>query len=88
MLEATYFCLFEKGKGKQTEKVFLVKYHLLLSELLSPKGRSVKASPQAKRYFNPDSQAALWCMLSEWARVRRSTVGHCKQHGSGVKKHR
>ena len=58
----------------------------MLSEVLSPKGRPVKASPEAKIYFNLDSQAALWRMFSDWARVRRSLVGHCKQHGDGVNK--
>ena len=46
----------------------------------SPKGQSIRAIPQAWMYFNPDSQVALWSMLSYWVRVQRSTVGRCEQH--------
>ena len=31
----------------------------LLSEVLIPKGQQIRASPQARKYFNPASQAAL-----------------------------
>ena len=43
---------------------FLLLLLLLLSEALSPKDLSIKASPQAWRYFKPDSQTALRRMLS------------------------
>ena len=44
---------------------------LLLHEVLRPKGRTIKASPQAWRYCSPDRQAALQRMLSEWADFQR-----------------
>ena len=59
----------------------------LLSEVISPKGGPVKASSQAKRYFNLDSQAALWLMLPGWTRVWTSTVGHWEELGDSVKKY-
>ena len=59
----------------------------LLSEVLSPKDKPVKASLQASRYVNSGSQAALQRMLSNRARVQRDTVGRCEQHEDDVKKH-
>ena len=38
---------------------------LLLSEVLNPKGRPIKARPQTKKYFKPYSQIVLRCMLSD-----------------------
>ena len=53
----------------------------LLSQVLSRKGRSIKASRQALKYFNPGNQAALRRMLSHWARVQRSAATRrCEQH--------
>ena len=60
---------------------------LFLSEVLSPKSWSFNASLQAWGYFNPGSQAALRRMLSDWARVQRSTVGRYEYHEDDVKKH-
>ena len=47
----------------------------LLSEVLSPKGRLIKAIPHVLMYFIPGSQAALRRMLSNCARAQKSTVG-------------
>ena len=47
----------------------------LLSEVLSPKSQPIKLSLQAERYFNSNTQAALWRMLSDWASVQKSSVG-------------
>ena len=60
-------------------------YFLLLSELLKPKGQPIKTSLQAWRYFNRDSQTAFWCILSDWARVQRSTVWQREKHEDDVK---
>lgn len=46
----------------------------LLFEGLNPKNRQIKASLQARRYFNPGNQAALRRVLFDWARAHRSTV--------------
>ena len=48
---------------------------VILSEVLSPEGRSIKANPQAERFFNPDSQAAWQRSSCDWALAHRSTVG-------------
>ena len=47
----------------------------LLSEVLIPKSQPIKLSLQAERYFNSNTQAALWRMLSDWASVQKSSVG-------------
>ena len=47
----------------------------------------VMAALHTVSYFSPDSQAVLQCMLSDWARVQRSTVGQCEQHEDDVKKY-
>ena len=47
----------------------------LLSEVLSPKGRLIKAIPHVLMYFILGSQAALRRMLSNCARAQKSTVG-------------
>ena len=60
---------------------------LLLLEVLGTKDRPIKASPQAWRYFNPGSEAVLRHMLSDWARVQKSTMAQCEQHEDDVKEH-
>ena len=55
-------------------------------KVLSPKSRSIKASPQTWIYFNPGIKVALRHMLSDSARVQRSAVGRCEQHENDVKK--
>ena len=60
---------------------------LVLYEVLSPKIWSIKAIPQAWKYFNPGSQAGLWHMPFDWAHVQRSTVGWFEQREDDVKKH-
>ena len=59
----------------------------LLFEGLNPKNRQIKASLQARRYFNPGNQAALRRVLFDWARVHRSTVARLEQHEDDVMKH-
>ena len=59
----------------------------LLSEVLSPKGRSVRASPHVRRCLNLVSQAAFLFILSYWVLVQRSTAGGFEQHEDNVKKH-
>ena len=63
-------------------------YYLLIIIIiwLSPKGRWINATPQAKRWFNPDSQVVLQCILPDWVRVHRNTVEWCEQHEDDIKK--
>ena len=42
---------------------------------LAQKGWPIKVSLQKGRYFNPSSQVALHCVLSDWVHVQRSTDG-------------
>ena len=64
-------------------QMYFVK-NLVSNEIRNPKDQSVYASPQAWMYFNPGSQTTLQHMLSDWARVQRSTVG---QHDDVKKLH-
>ena len=60
----------------------------LLSEVLSPKGLPIKASPQSGRYFNPGSQASLQRILSDSAHIlTRGIMGKCERYEDDVKKH-
>ena len=52
---------------------------LLLSEVITNVGGSVGASPQTWRYFNPDSQATLRFMLSNWACICTSAMWTTKR---------
>ena len=47
----------------------------------------MKENPQAGRYIESDSQAALLCMLCEWKLVQRSTMGQSEQYEDDHKKH-
>ena len=58
-----------------TTSVFIV-ILLFLFEVPSLKGWPIKASPQPGGYFNPDSEAAFWRMLSNWVIVQWSTGGN------------
>lgn len=53
---------------------------LLLSNVLSPIGPLINTSFQGERYFDPESQAALHWILTDWTNVQRSTVGQFEQH--------
>ena len=60
---------------------------LSLSEVFNCKSRTIKESSQAKIYFKSGSQAALWRILSDWARAQKSAVGRCEQNKDDIKKH-
>ena len=57
---------------------------LLLSALLSPKGWLIKANPQAWRYFNSGSQAAVGHMLSELVSVQLGEVSNLKMMSRNI----
>ena len=67
--------------------LLLLLLFLLVSEVLNPKSWPIKASLLAERYFNPGSQVTLRRVLSDWARVQKSTVGQCEKHKGDTKKH-
>ena len=58
---------------------------MLLSEVVSPKDRPIRATPLAWRDFEP-GQAALRRMLSDWARAQRRVVGRYEQNEDDVRK--
>ena len=70
----------------QYKLVVSILYHFLLPKALSIKGPPIKAT-LPERHFNPNSEAALQSMLSDWQRIQWNTVGRCEKRGYDAMKH-